>query len=617
MIFLLFKSVYNKIQILPDFIANQIAAGEVVQRPESIVKELVENSIDAGADQIAVFIKDAGKQLIHVVDNGCGISKEDLPLALKRHATSKIYSQDDLEEIKSLGFRGEALASISSVANLEIKSRHKDAKIGYRIFSEPNKEFRIEPTTSDIGTQILVRNLFFNIPARRKFLKSNLTEVRHISETMLRFALAKPNIKLIFYDNDNIIFEYKPSDKATRIKEVFGIDEFDNLLELNHEDDKLKVNGFIGRPSQSRSNRNNQYLFLNGRYIVNKSINHAIFSCYEHLLDKNYHPIFILDLTIDYKSVDVNVHPQKHEVKFEDERLIYNFIKSAISKTLNENNITSSFELTGTYASAPFQANTSFINGNYINRETGEIVHHKGYNSYSKSSNINNSFSGVSTINNSIFDTLFSAETDESLGNIDDNYSSKAKEDKVWLMHNKYIFFQNENGLMIVDMHNAHERVLYERAINAMNNVFKIAQNLLFPLEISLSPTQKALVNEISKELNELGFTFNYNESLSYITLISVPSDIKAGLEEDTFKEILDSYLDFQELRHTDKRDNLAATFACKAAVKTGQKISKLEMLNLIDSLLQCKIPYVCPHGRPVVLDMSLTDFDKQFGRTS
>lgn len=608
---------YDKIQILPDFIANQIAAGEVVQRPESVVKELVENSFDSGADSVAVFVKDAGKQLIHIVDNGNGISKEDLPLTIKRHATSKILTQDDLEKILSFGFRGEALASISSVANLEIRTKKENEAIGYKLTSEPNKQPELEPGNFDKGTQVFVRNLFYNIPARRKFLKSNLTEFRHISETMMKFALSKPDVRLTFYDDDHLIFDYKAGSFEKRLKDIFGEEEFSSFVRVMSQSPSIAISGYVGRPAQSKQNRNTQYMFLNGRFIVSKSLGHAIYSCFEHFLDKNYFPIFVLNIEIDPTLVDVNVHPQKHEVKFEDERMIYNVIKAAVSQALRENNITPALSLSNSFVAMPFEK-MSENNGNefVVNRSTGEIVEQR-FNDFSTSR-------PNAPINNggSIYDFLFGAESNQSANqnsaqtSIDSNQSySSLKEDNVWQLHNKYIFFETEKGVLIVDMHNAHERVLYEKAIRAMNKDFSISQNLIFPVNCDLSNSQKTLLLELQNDLQDLGYTIEI--SSAGCSIISVPSDIKAGNEEKSLKDILDSYDEFQEIRHSDKRDNLAATFACKSAVKTGQRISKMEMLALIENLMKCEIPYVCPHGRPVILDLSLADFDKQFGRTS
>ena len=321
----------NRIHILPEYIANQIAAGEVVQRPESVVKELVENSMDAGAEQISVVVRGSGKQLIHINDNGSGMTRDDLALSTKRHATSKIQTVQDLEHIMTLGFRGEALASIGAVAHLEIRTRMQEDEIGWKLTAEPLKDDTIEPFKSEKGTQIFVRNLFFNVPARKKFLRSDLTEFRHISETMLKFALARPDIRFTFYDADSLIFDVKPSSLEQRIVALMGERSASQLIPVEFAAPLVKVSGFVGQPSMAKQSRSGQYFFLNGRAITNRALTHAVFFPFEHLLDKNSHPFFVLNIEIDAEKVDVNVHPQKHEVKFDDERMVYNTIQQAVA----------------------------------------------------------------------------------------------------------------------------------------------------------------------------------------------------------------------------------------------------------------------------------------------
>jgi DNA mismatch repair protein MutL len=375
----------NIIRILPDFIANQIAAGEVVQRPESVVKELVENSLDSGATCIILVVKNAGKSLIHVVDNGSGMTKNDLELSVKRHATSKVFNSEDLEEIKTFGFRGEALASVCSVAGVEIRTKQNDSEYGWKLISEPMKDVLIEASKCDNGTQVFVRNLFYNVPARRKFLKSNLTEFRYISDTIIKIALAKPDIRFTFYDDDTLIFDVKASGLKERIISLLGQTVKESLIEVEYENDFVKINGYIGEPHLARQSRSGQYFFLNGRSILSNSLSHAVFSCYEQLLDKNQKPLFVLNIKIDYSKVDVNVHPQKHEVKFDDERFVYNSIKSAVLSSLNSHQLIPETEFNLMNAANPF---ININEGNsrvFVNKITGEIV--SGSNNFSNSFN--------------------------------------------------------------------------------------------------------------------------------------------------------------------------------------------------------------------------------------
>jgi len=371
----------NNIQILPDFIANQIAAGEVVQRPESVVKELVENSIDANATSIAIFINDAGKSSIHIVDNGFGMSKENLALAPLRHATSKIHSAKDLEEIKTFGFRGEAIPSISSVALLEIRTKQKGDEHGWKLISEPQKEFKIEPATigtvEESGTQFFVKNLFYNVPARRKFLKANPTEQKYIYETVQKFAISNPDKRFIFYDNDSLIFDVKPETLCDRIKSVLKINNKNSndeqLLEVAFEVNDIKISGFIGQPQLARKVNPIQYLFLNGRSINSKNLSYAVYSAFENLIEKNLKPFFILNINLDYKTVDVNVHPQKSEVKFEDEKLVYNCVRKAVQESLKLHNFVPDLIGKTPMNTASEEIIDSEKNIIFVDKKTGEI----------------------------------------------------------------------------------------------------------------------------------------------------------------------------------------------------------------------------------------------------
>lgn len=619
----------QKIKILPDVVANQIAAGEVVQRPESVIKELIENSLDAGSDSIFVVVKGAGKQLIHIVDNGFGMSKEDLLLSVRRHATSKIYSSDDLERIITYGFRGEALASIAAVSQLEIRTRQKDDEMGWKLLSEPSKELIIEPCITEIGTQIFVKNLFYNVPARRKFLKSNLTEFRYISDTMIKFALSKPEIRFTFYDEDTLIFDLKPSDLINRIKDLLGENTSSSLLPVYLENEYIKINGFIGKPHLVKQSKSGQFIFLNSRSIINKSISHAIFSAYEHLLEKSGNPFYIIFIELNPESFDVNVHPQKNEVKFEDERMIYGFMNKAVSKTLQENNLAPEYHLINQQVSQPFgriDNNQVSPDKDYliVNKLTGEIIEKTQTNS---SNSIlpqfhyypRQQFNHREQTFTSAFDKIFGNSTFEDKSKIDifktkTGESFESSNISYWQLHNKYILTQTVNGLTIIDQHAAHERILYEKALKAMNREFSNSQQLLFPVMVKVTPTEMKLIEELKTELNSLGFVFNFL-SVDKIEITSVPLDTINGEEINSFREIIETYDEYQKVRHTNKRDNLAASYSCKSAIKTGQKLSIEEMKNLITELQKCEVPYACPHGRPIIIEFTLDFLDRKFGR--
>lgn len=612
------------IKILPEFIANQIAAGEVVQRAESVVKELVENSLDSGATTIAVLIKDAGKQLIHIVDNGSGMGLDDLALATRRHATSKVFAAEDLEEIRTFGFRGEALASIASVANLEIRSRVAAEDLGNKLMAEPMKPDRFEPVAMDCGTQVFVRNLFFNVPARRKFLKSNLTEFRYISDTMIRFALAHPDVRFTFYDEETLIFDVHPAPLRQRVEEVLGPTVASGIMPVTLDEEYINISGFVGHPSIAKKSTAGQYLFLNGRAIKSKSLNYAVFQVYEHLLEKSSNPFFILNLAIDPKNVDVNVHPQKHEVKFEDERYIFSLIRKAVQSALNENNLVPELQIREQDSREPLEK-TSAENYIMVNKMTGEIVekeysqpqsplgsHYSAAPFYPPRSSYGNSYSyGHSFAQQT---SRLASEPKSTPAELPLANHEEEKELSLFQIHKKYIIMQTAQGISIIDQHAAHERILYEKAIKAMNREFSNAQEMLFPVYVDFNSAEMLIVREIHSELDNLGYSIRIADT-GPVELQRVPLDVVNGQEAASLKELIEQYDEQKKLGHTEKRDNLAASFSCKAAIKTGQELSREEMQRLVKDLFKCAMPYSCPHGRPIILDFSLTELDKRFGR--
>lgn len=645
----------HRIQILPEFIANQIAAGEVVQRPESVVKELVENAIDAGSTSISVLIRQAGKSLIHVLDNGSGMTRDDLALTLKRHATSKILKAEDLYEIQTLGFRGEALASIASVASIEIRTKQNDDELGWKLFAEPMKPDIIEPVQQDTGTQIFVRNLFYNIPARRKFLRSDITEFRHISDTMVKFALSYPNIRFVFHDGDTLIFDCKPEILSDRIKSLLGENIYNSILPVEYQNDSVTISGFIGKPNISRTTRAGQYLFMNHRSIQSRSLSHAVYQGYEHLIDSSQHPFFVLQLELDPKKVDVNVHPQKTEVKFDDEKSMYNAVQDAVMRTLRANNLIPELRFRDVQSQSPFErmkleggSDGSSSSHVVVNTLTGEIIEDRktsnypntftsgGYsNSGNSWSNRGNSTTDFSRGNSnsqgqfqrptnewhpsqmSAFDSLFSSsDKTPTQADTTDSTSSHEPQMILWQMHNKYIFMQTEDGIMVIDQHIAHERILYEKALLLMEQDFPVSQKLLFAVTTELSPSEMILYRELYDELVKLGFSLE-EKSTNTVEVSGVPLDIHAGSEADSLREIIEQYSEYQIVRPASQRDTLAASYGCRNAIKAGEPLSYPEMKKLVEDLFKTTTPEVCPHGRPVMLNFSLKEFDRRFGRTS
>lgn len=605
------------IALLPDYIANQIAAGEVVQRPESIIKELVENALDAGADSILVIAHKAGKQSIHVIDNGSGMSKEDLLLSIQRHATSKIKTSQDLERISTLGFRGEALASIAAIAHLEIKTKRKDAEHGWSLTAEPLQDIMLEPCIMDIGTQVIVKNMFFNVPARKKFLKSDMVEFRHISETMYRSALGHPECRFTFYDGDTLVFDVHASTLQERIKNLYGREVSEGLLAIHHESNEVQITGFVGLPHLARQSRAGQHFFMNQRPIISRSLAHAVFQPYEHLIEKNMHPFFVVNLSIDPTKVDVNVHPQKHEVKFEYERGIYNAIHQAVGNALSKAHIIPEMQFREQIAQQPFERLSISTHkespmdsgGSYVNRLTGEIIHHRDeqFRRFDAPE--------ITKQHRTAFEHLFGAEPEIVMPIQEQTHIQERVFGSMWQLHAKYIFIQNADGVMIVDQHAAHERVIYEKSLKALNMQAMQGQTLLFPIAVQLLPEDRLIFIQIRDDLEKLGFRFSENGD--QISVSAVPFDIMPGTEHLALQDIITQFREYETIRPHGSRDNIAASMGCKAAIKAGHVLSESEMQSLIHDLFACDMPGVCPHGRPIILEMQLREFDRRFGRTS
>lgn len=634
----------NSIIILPEFIANQIAAGEVVQRPESVVKELVENSLDAGATEIVVIIHDGGKQLINVIDNGSGMIKDDLLLSIRRHATSKIKSQEDLEKILTFGFRGEALASISSVADIEIRTRHNSEEHGWCLVSEPTKQLRIEPFNLTTGTQIYIRNLFYNVPARKKFMKSKITEIRYTSDSLMRIALVNPEIRFTFYSDDNLIFDVKPASWKTRIIELLGNSAIDGFMEVAYENDLLKLSGYIAKPELARPTTSGQFLFVNRRPVESRNLSFAIFSAFENLLEKNHKPVYLLNLTIDPEKIDVNVHPQKNEVKFDNENYVYNTLRKAVALTLENNNLITNIDIQRGFSQQPFVRLTDESNKSVlVNQVTGEVVdtdakpaNHSGYsrqsyhsdNFYPKSNFRNNNFnwnnyqqlieSNPTQSNEIAGSPNIDAELATSLfvnnqAGENKEFITKLENADYWQVFNKYIIVHLQDRIIMVDQHNAHERFLYEKNLKRLDH--SKPNKLLFESKVTLTPSEIVLVGEIVKELKEIGFELTINPP-NEVVIISVPDNVAYGEEENIFRKIIDDYNSKYQISKISSKEKMIATMSCKSAIKTGESLSFQSMKQLVIDLFHCQNPYLCPHGRPIIMDMKLAELDKQFGRS-
>jgi DNA mismatch repair protein MutL len=613
-----------KINILPEYIANKIAAGEVVQRPESVLKELLENSIDAKADSIEVIVRNAGKSLVQIIDNGEGMTEEDAILSIQRHATSKIKTYEDLEAIRTFGFRGEALSAIAAVSLMEIKTKTANDEVGTIIKVNENNKITLEKGSFPVGTSIAVKNLFYNTPARRNFLKSNATELKHITETFKKIALSYPNIAFKLFIDDEIIYNLPSQSLSERLTDVFGENILDSLIEVNEPTDYISLSGYIAKPTYLRKSKGEQYLFINKRFVISKIVNHAVFTAFENILEKGDYPFFVLFLEIDPSKVDINVHPSKLEVKFDDEKDIYLFVHAVIKKSIGSYDLVPSMRFIDSEKSTESIRFNDFVRtekNDYSDRPF--IKENKSQGIFSESE-IEKIFGSIkSEINNNLeVSDVKEPFTEKKVNEVYHQQIDFGPEHTepsspfIVSLHNKYILSQVKSGLMIIDQHVAHERILYEHALNSINQQLQMSQQLLFPQTLKLEPGDYELVLELRDKLYNLGFEIRFNNEYT-ITILGVPYEIKPGQEKQILLELLDEYRQNQRLGNLEVVDNIAKSFSCKAAIKAGDRLSEQEMRALVDKLFATQMPYVCPHGRPIVIKIPLTEFDKRFGRTS
>jgi len=615
----------NKIKILPENIANKIAAGEVVQRPASVVKELLENSLDAGAKNIDVYIKRAGKSLIQVADDGEGMSSEDALLSIRRHATSKIKSVEDLNSIKSYGFRGEALSSIAAVSVLEIKTERMQDEIGALIKVNEDGTITAEKGSFSKGSSVAVKNLFFNTPGRRNFLKSNATELKHIINVFKRIALTNPEVHFRFFNEEELLFDYKAGSLNDRMKQVFAENILDALVEINEPTDFISIKGFLAKPSYMLKSKGDQYVFVNSRFVLSRLINHAVFSAYENLLEKGEYPFFILFIDIEPSSIDVNVHPAKMEIKFEDENAIYSLINSVVKKAISSYDLVPSMNFDDRIETGEKLRFNKFAGNKKEDFSDRPVFKRRDFTQYSPVplddkeidllfNSINKEMKEVEE--GELVTPPFSPGAREVFHSVSGINSSEPEEASfIVSLHNKYILSQIKSGLMIIDQHVAHERILYEKALRALNSDLPFSQQLLFPQAVEVQPEDFEILKELEEYLTRLGFRIEFVGNYS-IKILGVPSDIKAGHELKILNEILHDYKENEREKELDIKHKVAASYSCKAAVKAGDKLTEQEMRILVDQLFATSMPYVCPHGRPIVIKIPLTEFDRRFGRT-
>jgi DNA mismatch repair protein MutL len=613
------------IQLLPDAIANQIAAGEVVQRPASALKELLENAIDAGATDIQVVVKEGGKQLIQVIDNGAGMSLTDARMSFERHATSKIRQSDDLFRLRTFGFRGEALASIAAVAQVEMKTKRSSDELGTLLCIEGSEVKKQEPDRCADGTSISVKNLFFNVPARRNFLKSNAVEMKHLVDEFQRVALSYPEVSFSFYQNDMQLFKLGPGKLSKRIIGLLGQSYKDQLVVCQEETPLLQIQGYIGKPDSGKKTRGDQYFFVNHRYIKSNYLHHAVVNAYEGLMSPDQHPFYALFLEIDPKHIDINVHPTKTEIKFDDERTIYGLLRSAVKQSLGAHHVVPTID---------FSLDVNFTENWTNDLEKKQAVSiENSYKNFQSPSFRKQEISGWERMFDGIKKDRPSWEENRGGDNSDDatletlTFSSKASQPilpaneitagkelsgSTFQVEFKYIVAQMASGLLIFDQQAAHERILYERYIRQLHQAKSFSQQCLFPQTVNLSPADYVLVMDLKEELASLGFLvgpFGNNT----LVIEGVPADITITNEKALFESLLEQFKHFKSELSLDKRENLARSLAKKSAIKRGSMLNRQEMENLVGQLFSCQNPNYSPTGNKTFVKLDLSKIDSFF----
>jgi DNA mismatch repair protein MutL len=603
------------IKLLPDHVANQIAAGEVIQRPASVVKELLENSIDAGSTDIKLLIKEGGKTFIQVMDNGKGMSPTDARMCWERHATSKISQTEDIYQIKTMGFRGEALASIASVAQVELKTKRAEDNVGTLILIEGTEVKKQEPAALANGTAISVRNLFYNIPARRNFLKSNPVETRHIIDEFSRVALANPNIAFSMYNNDEEVYALKVGTLEQRIEQMFTYRTFEHILAADEQTTIINVNGFIGKPEISRKTRGEQFFFVNGRFIKDAYLNHAVVNCYENLISKEQFPFYVLHISIEPSQIDVNVHPTKTEIKFEDERAVYQIIRAVVKKALGQHYHVPTFEPASDDTFLNLTPNPTFPGSKQglSQEKTGRNGSKTpfGQNAFPESKSASKDWqelfsimSNKETVGKS---STFSSTTEQQLQvPTTESYSVN-----IFQLHNSLIFSQTKSGVMIIDQQAAHERILYEKYLQALSNHPIASQQKLFPKSVSFSPADAQLLKEMMGDMRALGFDINELGGNTF-AVNGVPAEISNQHEMVLLAEMLENYKQ-QSFATLNRHERIARSLAQKASIRKGTKLTLDEIKNLIDELFACAQPNYAPDGRACVVTMKSEDLFAMF----
>jgi len=603
------------IQLLPDSVANQIAAGEVIQRPASAIKELLENSVDASACQVKLIIKDAGKTLMQVIDDGTGMSETDARMCFERHATSKIKKAEDLYGITSMGFRGEAMASIAAIAQCELKSRTENEDVGTKLLIEGSVLKKQEEDGCAKGTSFSIKNLFFNVPARRKFLKSDPVETRHIVDEFQRIALANPQVAFSMHHNNNQVFNLHQGTFKQRIVSIFGKNYEQKLVPIEEETNIVNLSGFIGKPESAKKTRGEQFLIVNHRFIKSPYLHNAIQKAYQELIHVGYHPSYFINMSIDPKLIDINIHPTKTEIKFQDERSIYAIIRSAVKQSLGKYNISPSldFDQEDTVAinidpNRPIVAPAIQVNKDFnpFDNEHGN----KLGSSYSKPT-----LTPIQASNNENWQELYSGfdQQEATQQIISSDWENKKTETKTASqIHNRYIISQIKSGIILIDQQKAHERILFESYIKAIENNQGNSQQQLFPQTVELSLGDFQLLQSLEPEMKSVGFDISEFGKSCFI-VHGIPAESSNESASDLLEGIIEGFKETENEITIDKSNAVAKSLAKRSAIKSGKKLSQLEINDLIDQLFACEMPYSAPNGDATIITLTLDELSKKF----
>lgn len=598
------------IHTMPPELSNKIAAGEVIQRPASVAKELLDNALDAGADRIKLIVQQAGRTLIQVVDNGCGMSQADARLCFERHATSKIQSVEDLYKIRTMGFRGEAMASIASISQVEMKTKRLEDETGFLLEIWGGEEKRFEPVATDDGTSVAIRNLFYNVPARRQFLKTDATELKHIIRIFQNTVLANTGIEFEFHADGDKLYHLPVQDLEQRVTDIFGKQYRASLIPFEEETSYVRIHGLLADPKLAKRSRGEQFLFVNGRPFQHRYLSYVILSLFDAWTKQNEYPFYAIFLEMDPAQVDVNVHPAKMEVKFDDERSITQLARSVVKKALNEHFVVPDVGKSD-FMNSDFDLNFDEISrgsggsGTGFTRGGGETepVQFPSRINFREHSNIGGDESADRLYGDSEEGAIFGKSSSE---------TAKTSDRGFWQLHNRYILTQTRTGLTVIDQHAAHKRIIYEKTLSATEESLPFTQQLLFARTVELSATEYSMLEELLPIIQRMGFSI---ELLSGNTAIinGVPADIDIGDERQVLRDMLHQYRDLDKQLKLEAREKVAIAFASRTAIPRGKKLTETEMELLIDQLFACEEPYKDPLQHPILIYMSMDEIMRRF----